>query len=53
MTGRGILTGAIKGRQGFEKGDLRNMDALFAGAKLQSALRIEERLAEVGARGQI
>jgi aryl-alcohol dehydrogenase-like predicted oxidoreductase len=41
LTGRGVLTGAVSGRDGLQPGDIRTMDALFAGAKLASALRIK------------
>lgn len=48
LTGRGVLTGAIEGREGMSKHDIRHMDAVFAGERLRSALRIRDRLAELG-----
>jgi aryl-alcohol dehydrogenase-like predicted oxidoreductase len=50
LTGRGVLTGDVAGRDRFEPEDIRNMDALFTGARLQSAARIRETFAEAGAR---
>jgi aryl-alcohol dehydrogenase-like predicted oxidoreductase len=50
LTGRGVLTGEVAGRDRFEPEDIRNMDALFAGARFQSAARIREAFAEAGAR---
>lgn len=47
VTGRGLLTGSVKGRFGLEKGDIRNVDALFAGERLKSGLRIAEKMAEI------
>lgn len=46
VTGRGILTGKVRGRDSLEEGDIRHIDALFAGERLKSALRIAARLAE-------
>jgi aryl-alcohol dehydrogenase-like predicted oxidoreductase len=48
LTGRGVLTGEVDGRDGFSEQDIRQMDAVFAGARLKSALRIRDRLAEIG-----
>jgi hypothetical protein len=48
LTGRGVLTGAISGREGMSNHDIRHMDAVFAGERLRSALRIRDRLAELG-----
>ena len=48
LTGRGVLSGVVRGREGLEEGDIRNMDALFAGAKLASAVRVAERFAQAG-----
>jgi aryl-alcohol dehydrogenase-like predicted oxidoreductase len=48
LTGRGILTGALEGRVGLEPDDLRNMDALFTGERLKSALRIRDGFARLG-----
>jgi aryl-alcohol dehydrogenase-like predicted oxidoreductase len=49
LTGRGVLTGAVNGRDGLEEGDIRTMDALFAGAKLASALKIKAAFAQASA----
>jgi aryl-alcohol dehydrogenase-like predicted oxidoreductase len=49
LTGRGVLAGAVSGREGLEDGDIRTMDALFAGAKLASALRIKAAFREAAA----
>lgn len=49
LTGRGILSGAIAGRDGLAPTDIRRIDAVFAGERLQSALRIRDRMAEVAA----
>lgn len=46
VTGRGLLTGSVKGRSGLEKSDIRHVDALFTGERLKSALRIAEKMAE-------
>jgi hypothetical protein len=46
VTGRGLLTGSVKGRVGLEKGDIRHVDALFAGERLKTALKIAEKMAE-------
>jgi len=48
LTGRGILTGAIAGRDSLSPQDIRRMDAVFAGERLKSALRIRDRLADAG-----
>lgn len=53
VTGRGLLTGAVRGRFGLERGDIRHIDALFTGERLKSALRIADKMAgtarEIGA----
>jgi aryl-alcohol dehydrogenase-like predicted oxidoreductase len=46
VTGRGVLTGKVTGRASLERGDIRHIDALFAGERLKSALRICEKMAE-------
>ncbi len=46
VTGRGLLAGAVRGRAGLEEGDIRHIDALFAGERLESALRIAGKMAE-------
>jgi aryl-alcohol dehydrogenase-like predicted oxidoreductase len=46
VTGRGVLTGKVIGREALERGDIRHIDALFAGERLKSALRISEKMAE-------
>jgi aryl-alcohol dehydrogenase-like predicted oxidoreductase len=48
LTGRGILTGAVKGRDGLVESDIRQMDALFAGERLHSALRVREEFGKLG-----
>jgi len=49
-TGRGLLTGAITAETRFAPTDIRAVDPLFTRAKLASALRVRDRLAEVGGR---
>lgn len=48
LTGRSVLTGAVTSRAEFAPDDLRQMDALFEGEKLKSALRIKDRFADLG-----
>lgn len=48
LTGRSVLTGAATSRAEFAPDDLRQMDALFEGEKLKSALRIKDRFADLG-----
>jgi aryl-alcohol dehydrogenase-like predicted oxidoreductase len=48
LTARGILTGGIVSREGLSPQDIRQMDVVFAGERLQSALRIRDRLAKIG-----
>lgn len=48
VTGRGILTGKIKERPAFEPGDIRNVDPLFQRERFKSALRVAEKLGELG-----
>ncbi len=50
VTGRGLLTGEIDVSNSFEKGDIRNMDALFKKERFRSGIRITEKLGEVGER---
>ena len=50
VTGRGILTGKIKERPVFEAGDIRNVDPLFQRERFKSALRVAEKLGELGRR---
>jgi aryl-alcohol dehydrogenase-like predicted oxidoreductase len=47
LTGRGLLTGAIAGRDGLSEGDIRRIDSLFAGEKLISGLRVRDRMRSV------
>lgn len=46
VTGRGLLSGSVSGRSGLDEGDIRHIDALFAGERLKSALGIAEKMAE-------
>ncbi|MFP3872599.1 MAG: aldo/keto reductase [Candidatus Natronoplasma sp.] len=48
VTGRGILTGKIDKTERFEPGDIRNMDPLFKKERFRSALRVTEKLKELG-----
>lgn len=48
ITGRGILSGTISPYTKFTNTDLRNIDPLFRRARLISALRIAEKLKEIG-----
>lgn len=48
VTGRGILTGKFEKTPKFEPGDIRNMDPLFKHARFESALRITEKMSELG-----
>lgn len=50
LTGRGVLAGKIGGRDGFSGQDIRRIDAVFAGERLRSVLRIRDGLAEIGRR---
>ena len=45
LTGRGVLTGAVESREHLSKQDIRRIDALFAGQRVRSALRVRKRLA--------
>lgn len=48
ITGRGILSGTISQHTKFADTDLRNIDPLFKRARMISALRITEKLKEIG-----
>ena len=48
VTGRGILSGNITRQHRFAEGDIRNMDPLFKYARFESALRISEKMKDVG-----
>jgi aryl-alcohol dehydrogenase-like predicted oxidoreductase len=48
--GRGILTGAVESREGLAADDIRQIDAVFAGERLKSALRIRDKLAGIADR---
>ncbi len=48
VSGRGILSGKIDESTEFDPGDIRNMDPLFKRERFNSALRISEKLEEVG-----
>jgi aryl-alcohol dehydrogenase-like predicted oxidoreductase len=50
VTGRGLLTGKYPAGYEFAAGDIRNFDPLFQRERLESGLRITERLEEVGMR---
>jgi len=50
VTGRGLLTGTIGPNPSFERGDIRNIDPLFQRERLESGLRVAERLREIGRR---
>jgi aryl-alcohol dehydrogenase-like predicted oxidoreductase len=50
LTGRGILSGKLTGRQDLEAKDIRHMDAVFRGEKLRSALRISKMLESIAGR---
>lgn len=50
VTGRGLLTRRFQERPSFEPGDIRNIDPLFQRERLQSGLRVAEKLAELGKR---
>ena len=48
VTGRGILTGKYGSRPDFEEGDLRRIDPLYKRARLESSLRILDKLKGIG-----
>ncbi len=48
VTGRGLLTGAIRPGRTFQDGDIRQIDPLFQRERFESGLRIAARLAELG-----
>ncbi len=48
VTGRGVLSGNYGKECVFQKGDIRSMDPLFHPSQLESALRVVERLKELG-----
>lgn len=50
ITGRGILSGKINSSTKFSDTDLRSIDPLFKRARMTSALRIVDKLKEVGHR---
>lgn len=50
ITGRGLLSGTISSDTKFLDTDIRNMDPLFKRARMTSALRIAEKLKEIGIR---
>jgi aryl-alcohol dehydrogenase-like predicted oxidoreductase len=48
ITGRGMLTEEPMERSDLSPGDIRQMDAAFAGERRKSALRVQEEFCEVG-----
>ncbi len=48
VTGRGILTGNYGKDSEFDSSDIRNMDPLFHHTRLESAMRVVEKLREMG-----
>lgn len=48
VMGRGILTGKFRQNEKFERGDIRNIDLLFKKVRFVSAMRITEKLEEIG-----
>lgn len=48
LTARGILSGALGGRDAFSEQDIRQIDAVFAGERFRSARRVRDRLAQIG-----
>jgi aryl-alcohol dehydrogenase-like predicted oxidoreductase len=48
LTGRGMLTSGSVDRKDLVPGDIRQMDAVFAGERRQSGLRIREEFGRVG-----
>ncbi len=48
ITGRGILTGKIRKNEGFKEGDIRKLDPQFKKARFDSAMKITERLQDLG-----
>lgn len=49
-TARGLLTGKINISVKFEEGDIRNIDPLFRGVRLASALRVLQKIDEIAKR---
>jgi aryl-alcohol dehydrogenase-like predicted oxidoreductase len=49
LTARGVLTGAVGGRDALSEQDIRQIDPVFAGERLRSALRVRDRLVQIGA----
>jgi aryl-alcohol dehydrogenase-like predicted oxidoreductase len=49
-TGRGVLTGTIRPGHVFPDGDIRQYDPLFQREQFRSALRVADRVAELGRR---
>lgn len=50
VTGRGLLTGEISSSTKFDSKDIRSIDPMFKRSRLSSALRIAEKLKEIGKR---
>lgn len=50
VTGRGILSGRYTSDYEFSEGDIRRMDPLFKRERFDSALRIQDRLKDIGER---
>ena len=48
LTGRGMLTNASAERSSLSPGDIRQMDAVFAGERRRSALRVRDEFLKVG-----
>lgn len=48
VTGRGILSGRYQPGHEFEKGDIRRIDPLFKHERFDSAMRVRNKLTEVG-----
>jgi aryl-alcohol dehydrogenase-like predicted oxidoreductase len=48
LTARGILTGKLAGREDLSQDDIRRMDAVFAGERIKSAIKIRDSFAAAG-----
>jgi hypothetical protein len=48
VTGRGILSGRYRPGHEFDEGDIRRIDPLFKRERFDSAMRVRDRLAEIG-----
>lgn len=48
ITGRGLLTGKYENKSNLESGDIRNIDSLFHYSRFESALRIVEKMRDLG-----